>query len=271
VTALQPPGVPLFIAGTTGPNMPAAMNSLVRDPFTFLLSPPLFRATRAAALNLTEGINGQFIPWDTVAEDTYSGWTSPAVVGGGGSTTLNGATSVGATSATLTSSTGFAIGNVARFESSGANVEYRVLTNVAGNVISWSSSAPLALAHANGSTVVEVTSDPTRYVVQAPGWYLVDAKVSLSGTGAASLVLIPGISVNFGSHTGFGTLWEGTEHGVPTGASAQPKIGNGLWQVYCNTGDFIQINLFYSTESAITAVDTTAGIVCAVDLSFDGV
>ena len=270
MTALQPPAVPLFVAGTTGPNMPAAMNSLVRDPFTFLLQPPLFRATRAAALNLTENVN-QFVPWDTAAEDTAGGWTSPAVVGGGGSTTLNGGTSVGATSFVVTSATGFAIGDYVRIESSGANVEYRQLTNVSGTTLSVSASAPLALAHATLSTVTEVTSDPSRYVVQAPGWYLVDAKVSLSGTGAANMVLIPGISVNFGSHTGFGTLWEGTEHGVPTGASGQPKIGNGLWQVYCNIGDFIQINLFYSTESAITAVDTTAGLVCSIDLSFDGV
>jgi hypothetical protein len=252
--------------------MPATMNALVRDPFTFLLQPPLFRATRAAALNLTEGQH-QYVPWDTAAEDTAGGWAAPSVVGGGGSSTLSGATSVGATSATLVSAANFAIGDVARFESSGANVEYRVLTGVAGAVISWSSSIPLTLAHANGSAVTEVSSDPSRYTVQAPGWYDVTARVSISGTGAAGLVLIPSVAVNQASHTGFngGAGWEGPEHSVPTGTSGQLKMTPGLWSVYCNLGDVIQIDLWFSTESAITAVDTTAGWVCAAEIYWSGV
>jgi len=271
VTVLQPPAVPVFIADPTADAV-AVMNSSVRDPLTFLIDPPTARLTRANALNLTENVH-QYVPWDTAVEDSASGWTSPSVVGGGGSTTLNGATTVGATSATLTSATGFAIGDVARFETSGANVEYRVLTGVAGNVISWSSSAALALAHANGSTVTEVTSDPSRYVCQAPGWYDFDFRVSLSGTGAANMAFAGSIAVNFGSHTGIsgGAGWEGTYHGPPTGASTQFKTGIGANEVYLNAGDFVQVDLFYTTESAMTAVDTTAGWVCALDLIWNGV
>jgi hypothetical protein len=79
-----------------------------------------------------------------------------------------------------------------------------------------------------------------RYVAPAAGWYHVEAAVSLSGTGAAGMVLI--------------------------GASTQPKLVCHGWVVYANAGDPIQIDLWYSTESAITAVDTTAGIRCRVGI-----
>lgn len=101
---------------------------------------------------------------------------------------------------------------------------------------------------------------PSIYTIQAPGWYLATARVSLSGTGASGLVLIPALAVNGSSPTSIGTNgWEGPECPVPVGASTQPKISNGVWQFYGRNGDQVQLDLWYSPESAITAVDTTAG------------
>jgi hypothetical protein len=106
-----------------------------------------------------------------------------------------------------------------------------------------------------------------RYVAPAAGWYHVEAAVSLSGTGAAGMVLIPAVAVGGTSPTGQGVAgWEGPEVFVPTGASTQPKLVCHGWVVYANAGDPIQIDLWYSTESAITAVDTTAGIRCRVGI-----
>lgn len=101
---------------------------------------------------------------------------------------------------------------------------------------------------------------PTRYTAPVAGWYLVIGTVSLSGTGAANLVLIPAIAVNGASPTGFGSAgWEGPELRIPTGVAADPKISQGVWEVYCAVGDYIELDLWYSNESAITAINTTAG------------
>ncbi len=260
---LQPPAVPVFVAGTVAADMPSTFNSLVRDPLAFLLDPPTARLRRTGALNAAENRH-QYIPFDTADEDSAIGWTSPVA---GTATTLNGATIVGATTATLTSAAGFATGQIVRIES-GANAEYRSIS-LSGSVITV---AALNFAHANLSTVTVVSSDPSRYVVQAPGWYLAEAKVSLSGTGAANLVLIPAVAVNGGSHTGLsgGAGWEGMESAVPTGASTQPKASTFAAEVYANVGDVIQLDLWYSTESAITAVDITAGWECAMRLVWMG-
>jgi hypothetical protein len=182
---LQPPAVPLFVAGTTGPNMPAAMNSLVRDPLTFFMDKPRARLRRSTALAVVENFH-QYVAFNIADEDTATGWSS---------------------------------------------------------------------------------LDPTKYTVQAPGWYLIEAKVSLSGTGAAAMVLIPAIAVNGVSHTGVGSAgWEGMGPAVPTGVAAQPKASQFVGEVYANLGDYIQLDLFYTLESAITAVDTTAGWECALRL-----
>lgn len=266
MTVLQPPSVPIFVAGTQGPQMAAALNALVRDPLTFLVAPPTARLRRTGAFNLRAGQH-QYIPMDTADEDSASGWTAPAAVGGGGSTTLNGATIAGATTATLTSATGFVNGQIVRIESSGANVEYRQIT-ISGSVITVPT---LQLAHANGATVVQVTSDPSQYVIRAPGWYEITGTTSLSGTGAAGLEMSPGIGVNGNSQTGIGaTAWEGTVPYPPTGVSTQPKTASSRWEVYCNLGDVVQLDLWYSTESAITAVDTTAGLECSMRLVWAG-
>lgn len=186
---LQPPVPPRFLPGRPPATTPDEFNAKVRDPFTFLLDTPRFRARRVGALTVAENATN-YIAWDTIDEDNYGGW--------------------------------------------------------------------------NATT-------PGRYTAQAPGWYLVTGAVSLSGTGAAGLVVIPGIAVNGTSHTGVGGVWEGPEVFVPTGAASQPKIVSGTWTVYCEVGDFLQLNLFYSTESAITAVDTTAGLQCRIEITWDGV
>lgn len=112
----------------------------------------------------------------------------------------------------------------------------------------------------------------SRYVVQEAGKYCVSAMVSLSGTGAAGLVLVPACAVNGVSPSGFGPNgWEGQEVFVPTGASTQPKLSSGYWEVYALPGDRIEIDLWYSGESGIVAVDTTAGFQCAVEIVFGGV
>lgn len=110
------------------------------------------------------------------------------------------------------------------------------------------------------------------YTVQAPGQYLVSAAISLFGTGAANLVPVPSVAVNGNSPSGLGSNgWEGQAAFVPTGASTQPKIAVGSWVVYGDVGDQIQIDLYYSAESTITAVDTTAGNECRVDIVWFGV
>lgn len=109
------------------------------------------------------------------------------------------------------------------------------------------------------------------YVVQVPGWYLVTARVSLSGTGAAGLVLIPAIAVNGSSPTGLGgSGWEGPELFVPTGGSTQPKCVNGCWEIYAPLGAIINLDLWYSGESSITLTDATAGFQPELSLVWSG-
>ncbi|SRR6184192_1265000 len=99
------------------------------------------------------------------------------------------------------------------------------------------------------------------YTVQVPGWYLVTARVTLSQStaGAANLIVIPSVCVNRTSPINIGSPgWEGAEIGVPLG-STDPKCSNGIWKIYGNTGDQIEINMYYSIESAITTTGTTLG------------
>jgi hypothetical protein len=123
------------------------------------------------------------------------------------------------------------------------------------------------------STPIEDTAgawsagSPSVYPAPVSGWYQVHGTVSLSGTGAASLVLIPAIAVAGSSPIGTTVSGqEGMEVFVPTGASTIPKVSVGDWYVYANAGDAIQLDLWYSTESAITAVDITAGIRCRIQI-----
>lgn len=191
---LPVPDVPLFTAGLAPADVADTLNAGLRDPLTFLLIPPTFRARRTTALSIVEG--HQFVSWNQIDEDTYSGWGP--------------------------------------------------------------SQTPSQAA--------------SRYVVQQAGQYAVTAMVSLSGTGATGLVLIPSLSKNGAPPSGFGSPgWEGVEAFMPTGASSQPKASSGYWEAYALPGEYFEIDLWYSTESAITAVDTTAGWQCAVEIVWMGV
>lgn len=76
--------------------------------------------------------------------------------GGGGSSTLSAATVVGATSVTVALVTNFVAGDYIKIDT-GASAEYRVITLVAGSVLSFRD--PLLLAHASGVAVVETVGD----------------------------------------------------------------------------------------------------------------
>lgn len=97
---------------------------------------------------------------------------------------------------------------------------------------------------------------PTRYTCQAPGWYLVSGTLSLTGTGAGGTVLIPACAVNGASQTGQGSNgWEGAEVFIPTGG---PLGASGIWEVYCNVGDYIELDCWYSGEPAANLSWNTA-------------
>lgn len=115
------------------------------------------------------------------------------------------------------------------------------------------------------------SANPTRYVVPDGwyGWWWATGAVSLSGTGANNLVLIPSIAVNQGA-VNLGVIWEGQEAFVPAG-SGQAKTVASSWWVYAAPGDVIELLLYYSDESGITAVDTTPGLECRLELHWDGV
>jgi hypothetical protein len=72
------------------------------------------------------------------------------VAAGSPSTTLNGATLVNATTATLTSATGITPGQVLLIDTAG-NAEVALVTAVAGNVVTFSQG--LAVAHSSGAAV----------------------------------------------------------------------------------------------------------------------
>lgn len=116
---------------------------------------------------------------------------------------------------------------------------------------------------------------PSRWTVPAgwSGWWSVTAAVSLSGTGASNLVLIPTCAVNGTSQieVNSGAGWEGMEVFVPVGVASVPKYVTSHWRVYAAAGDRVEIGLWYSNESSITAVETTPGRECRVELVWDGV
>jgi hypothetical protein len=141
------------------------------------------------------------------------------------------------------------------------------LTIAAGHqYIAWNTAGIDEDTHSGWSS-----GTPTRYTAPGAGWYSVQGSVSLSGTGAASLALIPSVAVNGSPQTGIGSNgWEGSEIRVPTGGTGEPKISSGNWEVYANAGDYIELDLWYSSESAITAVDTTAGQQCRIGIVWSG-
>lgn len=145
----------------------------------------------------------------------------------------------------------------------------QTLTEGSWNTISWPAAGVDEDTHTGWAS-----GAPTRYTVPAGwgGWWLATGAVSLSGTGTAGLVLIPGIAVDGTSPIGVGPdWWEGPELFVPTGAATQPKTAAATWRIYADAGSRIELGLYYSSESAITAPDTTAGAECRLELTWDGV
>lgn len=134
------------------------------------------------------------------------------------------------------------------------------LTEGVNNIPSWDT---IDEDNYNGWT----GSAPGKYTCQAAGWYQVTAAASLAGSGASGLVLIPGLLVNGSSPTGVGGVWEGPEMGVSIGG---PKAVPAAWSVYLDVGDYVQLNVWYSTESSITATDSTAGVETRIELVWDG-
>ena len=128
-------------------------------------------------------------------------------------------------------------------------------------------------------TIVEDTASawsagaPTVYPAPVSGWYQVHGTVSLSDStaGATGLVLIPAVAINGNSPIGTATTGqEGMEVFVPT-VSTDPKVSVGDWFGYANQGDSIQLDLWFSTESSITTVSTTAGARCRIQIVGVGV
>lgn len=271
MTGLQPPGVPDFRPGVAVGTVPDVFNDKIRNRLQFIHNKVVFRARRTTAWNVNSGLSSRFVPWNSagVDEDSYSGWTNPADVGGGGNTTLNGATVVGATTIVVASATNFAINDYVRIGPAGNSQEHRKITNIAGTTFTLDYA--LGLAHASGGAVVEVTSDPAVYVSQAPGWYMAEGAVSLdpSVVTVAAQVLIPGLSINGTSPLGVGgNQWEGQE--LFQAAAAVQHYAPGLWFAYANAGEAIRLNYFLSGETTGNqAVDTTAQ--CRLTLVWMGV
>ena len=254
---LQPPEVPVFRPFPPVGTVPDYLNDRVRDPLTFLESKVVFAASRANAWNVNSGLASRYVPWDTIDEDPYGGWVSPADTGGGGSTTLSAGTAVGAATFSVASAANLAINDYVRIGPAGANREYRRIANLSGTTVTPDDA--LALAHSSGEAVVEIVSDPSIYVCQAPGWYLASGAISISSAvaTAAAQVLIPGLAVDRASPLGVGSpAWEGTE--VFQQAAAVQHYASGLWEFYAGAGVSIRLNYFLSNETAGNiAVSTT--------------
>jgi hypothetical protein len=252
--SLQPPEVPDFRPDVPVGTVPDVLNSKVRDPFTFLENKVAFRANRANSWNVNSALPHRYVPWDDVDEDPYGGWTNPADLGGGASTTLSGATAVNAATFPVTSATGLAIGDYVRIGPAGASREYRQIKNIAGTSITPGvpngETHNLGLAHSAGDAVVEVVSDPSVYVCQAPGWYIGEGAVNLASSvvTVAAQVMIPGISVDETSPIGVGTPgWEGGE--LFQAAAAVQHTVTGLWEFYANAGQRIRLDYWLSSET----------------------
>ncbi len=137
--------------------------------------------------------------------------------------------------ARCTTSTGFATGGVATPWASVDEDPYGM----------WGPSQPSPLAN-------------SVFVAQQPGWYGIDATVTLTGTGTASSVLIPRLQVNGACPlVAAGGSWEGSEIPAPV-TSGQPQAATGYWEAYCNAGDQIVVQTYLSATSSQTW-NTTVG------------
>lgn len=184
------PEMPLFSPGIAPEMLATEFNTKIRDPFTFLLKKPIFRARRTSAQSISSG--HQFISWDQIDEDNYAGGSS---------------------------------------------------------------------------------GQPTRYVAPVSGYYLVTAQVSFaeSSSGADKLTMIPSISRNGSPPYGFGSPgWEGIEPRVPL-SSGNPKSVNSAWEVYANKGDYLEIDLWFSSEFPVSATSSTPGWQCSIEIVWSSI
>lgn len=157
--------------------MPMFGNTLEYDPGWF--SPEVMMAARDLHVfnlygeaKLQGAVDGQLMPSNAIIMTT-AGIGKDNQVGAGifgtiatpTSTTANGSTSVGATTVTVTSATGFAIGQELIIDA-GANQEARKITNVAGSVITVADA--FFFAHATGVAVVTGTTTTVNGALTAP-------------------------------------------------------------------------------------------------------
>lgn len=75
MTLPAPPAIPSFATGFTD-TTPAYFDGLVQAPLSFLAGQVVFRAHQTSGQALTTSF--EFITYDTVDEDPYSGWSGSA-------------------------------------------------------------------------------------------------------------------------------------------------------------------------------------------------
>ena len=114
--------------------------------YTGAVTGPLFPANAIEFLSASIGADGS-VGWGVAAPAT-----TPT------STTLNGATTAGATSITVTSGTGFAIGQQVDVDVA-PNQEFRLISNVSGSTVTLADG--LSFAHATGVAVSTGTTTTT--------------------------------------------------------------------------------------------------------------
>lgn len=109
----------------------------------------------------------------------------------------------------------------------------------------------------------------TIIVATQPGWHMVSATVTLTGTGATGTNLEPTCAINGTSQTGFGGVgWTGQNIYIPTSG---PMACSNYWEVYCSVGDQIQIGCYYGAEPAANlAWNTTVGQQPHVEICWSG-
>lgn len=151
-------GVP--VAATTF--LPMASNNMEQDPGWF--APHLMQNLRDYQVYNLQGeakfsgavtgpifpINAMEVTVASIGADAIPGWGVAAPAATSTSTTITASTTVGATSLTLNSGTGFAIGQQVVVDT-GFNQEFREISNVVTNTVTLSDG--LSLAHASGITV----------------------------------------------------------------------------------------------------------------------
>lgn len=157
--------------------LPMISNTMEEDPGWF--APHLMQNLRDLQIYNLYGeakfngtIHGPIFPSNaievlvaSIGADSIAGWGVYGTIGTPTSTTSTLATIVGATSVTVTSPTGFVIGQELIIDT-GANREARLISNVAGSVITVADA--FSNPHASGAAVVTGTTTTLSAPVTAP-------------------------------------------------------------------------------------------------------